>query len=97
MAAKSAEKKHTAKDKIQVRCVLYYTLYKINGQDGPKELSATLGFGIPIFNNWNNRSVLNISMQYSNVSATGMIKEQNFRINIGFTFNERWFMKWKVE
>jgi len=78
--------------------VSYTTPYiKINGQDGPKELSATLGFGIPIFNNWNNRSVLNISMQYSNVSATGMIKEQNFRINIGFTFNERWFMKWKVE
>jgi hypothetical protein len=26
-----------------------------------------------------------------------MITENTFRINIGMTFNERWFAKWKVE
>jgi hypothetical protein len=26
-----------------------------------------------------------------------MIKETMFRLNIGLTFNERWFAKWKVE
>jgi len=25
------------------------------------------------------------------------VKENTFRINIGLTFNERWFAKWKVD
>lgn len=78
--------------------VSYATPYlKINGQDGPKELSVSAGFGIPIVNGYNNRSILNISAQWVNREATGLIKENTFRINIGLTFNERWFAKWKVE
>jgi hypothetical protein len=75
--------------------------YKINGQDGPKEISVSAGFGIPLQNGWNTRGnlrpVLNISAQWVNTSATGLIKENMFRINIGLTFNERWFAKWKVD
>lgn len=71
--------------------------YKINGQDGPSEISVSAGFGIPIVNSYNNRSVLNISGQWVHSSAKNMITENTFRINIGLTFNERWFMKWKVE
>lgn len=71
--------------------------YKVNGQNGPKEISASIGFGIPIINSYNNRSILNISGQWVNSSAPGLIKENTFRINIGITFNERWFAKWKVE
>lgn len=70
---------------------------KINGNDGPKEYGVSAGLGIPITNSWNNRSVLNISGQWVHSSATGMITENTFRINIGLTFNERWFIKWKVE
>ena len=71
--------------------------YYINGQEGPKELSASIGFGIPIMNGYNNRSILNISGQFVRRSADNMIKESMFRLNIGLTFNERWFAKWKVE
>ena len=70
---------------------------KINGQDGPRELSASLGVGIPILNAYNNRSMLNVSAEWVNQSATGFIKENTFRINVGLTFNERWFAKFKVE
>lgn len=78
--------------------VSYATPYvKINGQDGPREISASLGFGIPIVNNYNNRSILNISAEWVNRSATGLIKENMFRINVGLTFNERWFAKFKVQ
>lgn len=71
----------------------YATPYiKVNGQDGPKEYSASVGFGLPI-----NKSVLNISGQWTRSDATGLIKENTFRINVGLTFNERWFMKWKVD
>lgn len=71
--------------------------FKVNGQDGPKEYAVTAGLGIPITNSWNNRSTLNVSAQWTHGSASGLITENTFRINIGLTFNERWFMKWKVE
>lgn len=78
--------------------VSYSTPYiKVNGQDGPKEISASLGFGIPITNTYNNRSLLNISGQWVHSSGNNMIIENTLRINIGITFNERWFMKWKFE
>lgn len=76
--------------------------YKINGQTGPRQISATVGFGIPIANTYISRTslffpFLNISAQYVNNNASGLIRENIFRINIGLTFNERWFAKWKVE
>ncbi len=71
--------------------------YYINGKEGPKEISASLGFGIPIMNGYNARSILSISGQFVHRSADNMIKENMFRLNIGFTFNEKWFAKWKVE
>jgi len=71
--------------------------YKVNGVDGPKEISVSAGFGIPIINGYNNRSILNISGQWTRTGVSGLIQENTFRINIGLTFNERWFMKWKVE
>lgn len=78
--------------------VSYATPYvTINGQDGPKEVSVSAGFGLPIVNAYNNRSFLNISGQWVRSTAPGYIKENIFRINIGLTFNERWFAKWKVD
>ena len=74
--------------------------YKINGKDGPKELNLSAGFGIPLQNSWNTRGnmrpLLNISAQWTRSAATDLITENTFRINIGLTFNERWFAKWKV-
>lgn len=76
----------------------YATNYlKINGQDGPKEYSISVGFGIPIVNGYNNRSLLNISAQWVRQNSKAFITENSFRLNIGLTFNERWFAKWKME
>lgn len=88
----------------RVRCragVSYASNYlKINTsdgiKDGPREVSASIGFGLPIINSYNNRSVLNVGFQWVNESGS-VIKENTFRINIGLTFNERWFMKWKFD
>ncbi len=71
--------------------------YKIGTQDGPSELTVSAGVGIPIVNHWNTRSSLNISAQWVRTSAKDLIQENCFRINIGLTFNERWFAKWKVD
>lgn len=86
-------------DRVRFRAGASYasSYYKVNGVDGPDEISVSVGFGIPIVNAYNNRSVLNISGQWVHSEAQGMLKENTFRINIGITFNERWFMKWKVE
>lgn len=86
-------------DRIRYRIGAGYTTpyYNINGHEGPKEYGVSMGFGIPIMNGYNNRSVLNISAQWQHRSADQLITENTFRINIGLTFNERWFAKWKVE
>lgn len=93
------ETKRSLLSRIHYRAgVSYSTPYiKVNGQDGPKEVSASFGFGIPITNTYNNRSLLNISGQWVHSSGNNMIIENTLRINIGITFNERWFMKWKFE
>ena len=70
--------------------------YKINAADGPKEIAVSAGVAIPIVNSWNNRSLLNISAQWVRNEAKGLLREDVFRISVGLTFNERWFMKWKV-
>ena len=86
-------------DRVRFRAGASYTTpyLNINGTDGPKEISVSAGFGIPIMNGWNARSILNISGQWVNVQTPGMLKENTFRVNVGITFNERWFMKWKVD
>lgn len=86
-------------DRVRFRAgASYSTPYlNINGTDGPKEISVSAGLGIPIMNGWNARSILNISGQWVNVQTPGMLKENTFRINIGMTFNEKWFQKWKVD
>ena len=66
--------------------------YKIKGGDGPSELSISAGFGLPI-----SRSMIHISGQWMRTSASGFITDNTFRINVGLTFNERWFAKWKVD
>lgn len=86
-------------DRVRFRAGVSYatSYYKVNGVNGPDEISASIGFGIPIVNAYNNRSVLNISGQWVHSAAKGLLTENTFRINIGITFNERWFMKWKVD
>lgn len=86
-------------DRVRFRAGASYatSYYKINGQDGPSEISVSAGLGIPIMNSYNNRSTLNVSVQWARQAASGLITENTFRINVGLTFNEKWFAKWKVE
>lgn len=75
----------------------YVKLNTIKGvKDGPKEISISAGIGVPVVNSYNNRSMINVSAQWVHAS-TDFIKENTFRINIGLTFNEKWFAKWKFE
>ena len=85
-------------ERVHYRIGAAYTTpyYKINGQDGPKEMSLSAGFGLPLQNKWNDRSVLNISAQWVRSSAKDLITDNTFRISVGLTFNEKWFDKWRI-
>lgn len=89
------------RDHIRYRFGFSYSTpyYKVNGQDGPKDYKASIGVGIPIINQYSNRSVVNVSAQYERIDAakSTMIKENYFRLCVGLTFNAKWFNKWKFE
>ncbi len=70
--------------------------YNIGNQEGPREISVSAGFSIPL-SNFQQVSQLNISGQWLNNTAKGFVTENTFRISIGITFNQRWFAKWKVD
>ena len=85
-------------NKIRYRLGAYYSdpYAKVNENEGAREYGASFGFGFPILRS---NSILNISGQYINVKpkVAGMLEENYLKINVGLTFNERWFMKWKVD
>ncbi len=87
--------------RIQYRAGMNFStpLFKINGQNGPVEFRMGAGVGLPITNKLNNRSVVNVGFSWLRRSAggTGMVKEDYLLINLGMTFNERWFVKYKIE
>ena len=84
--------------RIRYRAGAYYSspYAKVNGNEGNKEYGVSFGFGLPVIRS---KSILNISGQYVKVTPKikGMLEETYLRINVGLTFNERWFMKWKVD
>jgi hypothetical protein len=60
-----------------------------------REYGVTAGFALPLPRT---RSVLSISAQYVNVTGKRvMLDEKYMRLCIGITFNERWFLKRKVD
>lgn len=65
--------------------------------DGPKEYGISAGLGLPLFL-YQRSTYLNITGQYVRVkpSKTELLSENRFVIKLGLTFNEHWFMKWKV-
>lgn len=88
-------------DHIRYRAgVSYGTSYtRVNENSGAKDITVSLGVGLPIANIINNRSILNISAQWEHIrpDKSRLLTENYLRICIGITFNEKWFQKWKVE
>lgn len=79
----------------------YSTPYtKVNGYDGPYELRVTAGLGLPLQSKkMSGRSIVNVSAEWMmrKTSTANLVKENYVMLNIGVTFNERWFQKWKIE
>jgi hypothetical protein len=88
---------HNYLKRIHYRLGAYYaTPYaKVDGRDGANEYSASAGFGFPLFQS---KSILSVSGQVVKVSpkVKGLMSETYLKLNVGLTFNEQWFQKWKV-
>lgn len=84
--------------RVKYRLGVYYSqpYYKIGSTSGFKEYGVSGGFALPVFSS---KSLLSISAQYVKVTPKSkmMLDENYLKLSIGLTFNERWFMKWKVE
>lgn len=65
------------------------------------EYGASIGFGFPVGRNFllQNFSMVNIGVEVGERGTTnnGLIKEQYFKASIGFTINDRWFVKPKYD
>lgn len=75
----------------------YSTPYlKVDGFNGPHEYSLTAGLGLPITNN---RSIVNVGIEWlrRTPSTSKLITENYVMLNLGITFNEAWFMKFKIQ
>lgn len=83
----------------QVGANLAQSYYKVGSNDGPWQFGLSAGFSMPITAVYNSMSYLNVSAEYvrTQPATSGMITENCFRINVGVTFLERWFMKILVE
>ena len=84
--------------------VSYTTPYLAFGKNtGPSETSVSIGAGLPINNSINRRAgihpTINLGLQWLRRAPAdkSLITENYFVINLGVTFNERWFMKYKIQ
>ena len=71
----------------------------VNNQDGPREYGLSVGAALPISNKINHGTMVNVSLQWMqrSPSVSNMITENYFTLSLGATFNESWFMKFKIK
>ncbi|MBD3583128.1 hypothetical protein [Flavobacterium selenitireducens] len=60
------------------------------------DAAGTIGFGLPITGSLSN---INIGLEYGKrgTKAYGLVEENYFNISVGFSFNDRWFVKRKYD
>ena len=87
---------------MKYRFGAYYSkpYVKVNGQEAAHEYGIGVGITFPV-SKWGwrtQRSIFNISGEWVKIDpkVKGVLTENYLRLNIGMTFNERWFNKQKV-
>ncbi|MDR2119209.1 MAG: hypothetical protein LBP25_06720 [Tannerellaceae bacterium] len=83
--------------RIRYRAGVHYSnSYLQIREKGYNEFGGGVGLGLPLLDN---RSFLNVSFEYVKIKpeTKALIDEQYFRVTVNYTFNERWFLKLKVD
>jgi len=84
-------------NRLHYRAGLHYASSYLKIKDSKyNEYGVNLGLGIPMPDR---RSFLNLAFEYSLIrpELKTLIDEQYFKVSIGYTFNELWFFKRKVQ
>jgi hypothetical protein len=63
------------------------------------EYGVSLGVGIPVSSNMYFFNTFNLSAEAGQIGTTGsnLVQQQYVRVKLGFTFNDRWFIKYKYD
>jgi hypothetical protein len=83
--------------RIRYRAGVHYSnSYLRVNNSSYNEYGASIGLGLPLVDN---RSYLNLSFEYVKIKPETrlLIDQQHFRFTVNYTFNERWFFKFKVD
>ncbi|MDR1556370.1 MAG: hypothetical protein LBS88_04970 [Tannerellaceae bacterium] len=83
--------------RVRYRAGLHYSnSYLQISNKSYNEYGVSIGLGLPLVDN---RSFLNLSFEYVKIKPETrlLIDEQYFRFTVNYTFNERWFFKFKVD
>ncbi|GHU58133.1 membrane protein [Bacteroidia bacterium] len=82
--------------RIRYRAGVHYSNSYLNvNESSYNEMGASIGLGLPLIDQ---RSYLNLSFEYVKIKPESrmLIDEQYLRFTVNYTFNERWFFKFKV-
>ncbi|MDR1402819.1 MAG: hypothetical protein LBJ60_03840 [Tannerellaceae bacterium] len=83
--------------RVRYRAGIHYSnSYLMVNNASYNEFGASVGLGLPLVDN---RSYLNLSFEYVKIKPNTrlLIDQQHFRFTVNYTFNERWFFKFKVD
>lgn len=80
----------------------YFNINNVNGsgQTPIKSYAATFGFGLPLRSvNGNSFYKVNIAAEIGQrgTLSNGLVRENYFKIRLGFTLNDRWFQRYKFD
>jgi hypothetical protein len=67
--------------------------YDVNGQQLPKNLTATIGLGLPMPQS---NSMINLSLEYGKIGNRSLMREDYLKLTVSATINEFWFFKHKL-
>lgn len=87
--------------RVQYRLGFTYTDGYLDLKQTPiANYAITAGLGLPVgVGRFDDISVVNISFQYGKLGtvSNNLLQEDYYRIILGFTFNKRWFIKYKYD
>lgn len=74
----------------------YEKLGLIVNNESINDVGLTLGAGFPITGTFSN---VNVGLEFGKkgTTAAGLIQENYFNLNVSFSFNDRWFVKRKID
>ena len=98
--AKAGQKKYMSRVHYRIGCRYAQTALELKGTR-LTESAASIGFGFPVGRNYllQNFSMINIGLEIGQRGTVnnGLIKESFFKATVGFTINDRWFVKPKFD